>query len=92
MIEGVRVRGGDISTGIKWGRSLGPAGVTLGSDMSLRPPTDLSLCTTVGAAAGVTTTRSVVINLFRTYSESSRSSSRIMRTFSATPWVSSPLK
>jgi len=91
MIEGVQVRG-DISTGIKCGQSLGPARVTLGSDMSLHPPANLPLCATAGGGAGVTTMCSVVINLFHTYSESSRNSPRIMRTFSAMPWVSLPLK
>lgn len=86
------MRGGDISTGIKCGRSLGPAGVILGSDMALLPPTDLSLCATGAGAAGVITMRSEVTNLFRTYSESNRNSSRIIRTFSATSWLSSPLK
>ena len=90
------MRGGDISTGIKCKRSLGPAGVALGSEMTLLLPTDLSLCGTGGGPAGVVTTtrsvRSVVTSLFRTYSDSRRNSSRITRTFSATSWVSSLLK
>ena len=83
VIEGVQLRGGIISTGINHGQSLGPAGVILGPDMSLHPPTDLSLCTTVGSAPDVTTMRLEVTNLFRTYSASNHNSSQNMHAFSA---------
>ena len=96
MIEGVLMRGGDISTGIKCKRSLGPAGMALGSEMTLLLPTDLSLCGTGGGPAGMVTTthsvRLVVTSLFRTYSDSRRNSSWITRTFSVMSWVSLLLK